>query len=97
MNPFQNEQRQRATTALQTFLTTPLSTLLTPVTDGGRTTVLNLFHNVAETVPAYQKFLAEHDIIPNHIQTFAEFQTLPLITKENYLKHYSLPELCRQG
>lgn len=93
-----NSEQQTVLTALQTFLTTPLHQLLdrTHVTDI-ETTIINLFHNVAETVPAYQFFLKEHGIEPETIQNFTTFQTLPLTTKANYLQQHSLAQLCRQG
>jgi phenylacetate-CoA ligase len=93
-----NEQPQRAITAFQDFLTTPLEERLqryqrlTPETH-----VLHLFESVASKVPAYRDFLLARDIDPTSIKTFADFQNLPLINKENYLQHYSLPQLCRYG
>ncbi|WP_238412649.1 phenylacetate--CoA ligase family protein [Saccharothrix deserti] len=59
--------------------------------------VLELFHRVAATVPAYRKFLAEHDIRPDDIRTVDAFRGLPLTDKENYHRRYPLPELCRDG
>jgi phenylacetate-CoA ligase len=59
--------------------------------------VLELFHDVAANVPAYQAFLAENGINPKNIQTFDDFQTLPPLTKENYLQQHPLPNLCRSG
>ncbi len=82
----------------QTFLSTPLDTVL----DRHRHTdpqvaTLQLFQQVAATVPAYRAFLAQHQIDPAQIQTWEQFQQLPLTTKANYLRAYPLPELCRQG
>lgn len=93
-----NPEQQTVLTALQTFLATPLHQLLdrTDATDI-ETKIVDLFHNVAETVPAYQFFLKEHGIEPATIQNFTTFQTLPLTTKANYLKQHSLAQLCRQG
>jgi len=97
MGQLRDEQRQRAISALNGFLSTRLSDLLQPSPDGGVTSVLQLFQQVVTTVPAYQRFLAQYyQSIPN-IQTLEDFQTLPLITKENYLRQYSLSELCRHG
>ncbi|WP_436497359.1 phenylacetate--CoA ligase family protein [Actinokineospora sp. HUAS TT18] len=59
--------------------------------------VLDLFHQVASTVPAYRKFLAEHGIDPADVVTMDDFRRLPLIDKENYHRRYPLPELCRDG
>src|SRR4051794_33154844 len=92
------EQRQRALTALETFLTTPLATALDPQSaDEPQQAVLALFHEVAATVPAYRDFLAEQGVDPATVQTFADFQQLPQITKKNYLQRHPLPSLCRAG
>jgi phenylacetate-CoA ligase len=85
----------RMQTALQTFLSTPLDALKHSIDD--ETTVLNLFHRVATTVPAYQAFLQHHSIDPTTIQSLADFQQLPLTTKQNYLQQYPLAQLCRDG
>lgn len=90
------EQRHRAFEAFQTFLTTPLETLLKPHTPGD-VAALRLFHSVCSTVPAYPVFLKEQGIEPADIQTIKDFQNLPLITKENYLRCYPLAQLCRGG
>jgi phenylacetate-CoA ligase len=94
----QVEQQQRAIATWQAFLNTPLDTLLAEHAKADpATAVLELFHSTAATVPAYQRFLNEHGITSATIQTYEDFQKLPLITKENYLRCYSLPELCRNG
>lgn len=95
----QKTQQQRAITSLQTFLNTSLDTQLQQSTQGDpRAEVLELFHSVAATVPAYQAFLKQQGIDPASIQTFADFQALPFTTKANYLQpHYSLADLCRHG
>jgi phenylacetate-CoA ligase len=91
-------QPQRVIQALTDFLTTPLDTQLQqhlqiPATDN----VVTLFHQVATTVPAYQAFLQAHNINPESVTTFADFQQLPPITKQNYLQQYPLASLCRDG
>lgn len=85
-------------TAWQTFLTTSLDEQLarSQATDPA-VTVLALFHQTVATVPAYRSFLAAHGIDPTTIQAIADFQTLPLLTKANYLQHYPLAALCRHG
>lgn len=84
--------------ALQAFLTTSLDHALSESTIAqAETNVLNLFHRVARSVPAYQAWLQEQGIDPGGIQTIADFQQLPLLTKQNYLQRYSLAELCRHG
>jgi len=56
-----------------------------------------LFHQVARSVPAYRDFLARNGADPAAVRTLADFQRLPLTTKENYQRRYPLPQLCRDG
>ncbi len=58
---------------------------------------LDLFQAVAASVPAYQAFLAENGVDPAMVRTVADFQQLPLVTKQNYVLRYPLPQLCRDG
>ncbi|MCU0537354.1 MAG: phenylacetate--CoA ligase family protein [Hydrococcus sp. Prado102] len=93
-----NSQKQRLVAALQTFLDTPLDAQLQQAasTDSQRI-ALELFGAIATTVPAYQDFLRKQEIEPEKIQTFSDFQSLPLTTKSNYLQAYPLAALCRHG
>jgi phenylacetate-CoA ligase len=93
----QEIQRQRTIQGFQTFLETPLEVLLESSPAGGLHSSVELFHRIAATVPAYQAFLSEHNISAASIQTPEDFQTLPLLTKDNYLRHYPLTQLCRNG
>ncbi|MBD2665993.1 hypothetical protein B6N60_02015 [Richelia sinica FACHB-800] len=94
----QQPQTQRAITEFHNFLLTPLENKLTQHLDISSTTaVINLFQDVANTVPAYKAFLAQANIQPQTIQTFADFQKLPPINKENYISQYPLTSLCRHG
>ncbi|MEG4571319.1 phenylacetate--CoA ligase family protein [Microcoleus sp. N3A4] len=102
----QPEQRQRAIGAFEEYLRAPLEERLqqqqSRVAEAGAipygiAALHALFQKVAATVPAYQTFLTEHNINPASIQTFEDFQKLPLITKENYLRCHPLPQLCHQG
>ncbi len=91
-------QTTRAIQAFAHFVSTPLETLLQQHRNlPSPTTALNLFYDVAANVPAYQAFLAAQQIDPTAIQTFADFQKLPVINKENYISRYSLAQLCRYG
>jgi phenylacetate-CoA ligase len=91
-------QRQRAKQAFTDFLETPLENLLQQhLNTNSCAAILGLFQDVAASVPAYKAFLAEHGINPASIQTFEDFQKLPLLTKENYLQRHSLAQLCRHG
>jgi phenylacetate-CoA ligase len=55
---------------------------------------MQLFHEVAATVPAYRKFLAERGVDPAAVTEFAQ---LPLLDKNSYHRKYPLPEMCRNG
>ncbi|MFC0434817.1 phenylacetate--CoA ligase family protein [Kutzneria buriramensis] len=55
---------------------------------------MDLFRDVAATVPAYRKFLAERGIDPAEV---TDFGGLPLLDKNSYHRRYPLPELCRDG
>ena len=91
-------KKQRSISAYSDFLNTSIDALLQKhLKIKAESVVLSLFHDVAKNVPAYKDFLTEREIKPDSIQTFEDFQTLPLITKENYLQPYPLSALCRQG
>ncbi|MBB4916736.1 phenylacetate--CoA ligase family protein [Streptosporangium saharense] len=62
-----------------------------------RDRVVELFHRVAASVPAYGAFLRERGIDPSQVQTFDDFVRLPLTSKDTYTRRYPLPELCRDG
>src|SRR5919199_5442973 len=92
------EQRQRAVTALQAFLSTPFEEQLRRhQTTSPESAALALFHDVVAHVPAYRAFLTQQGISYNSIQTFEDFVNLPFITKKNYHSRYPLAELCRNG
>ena len=63
----------------------------------GEKFALAVFHQAATRVPAYQQFLKEHKIERNSIKTIKDFKTLPFTEKNNYLKKFSLVELCLDG
>ncbi len=91
-------QKVRSLSAWQTFLNTSLDVKLQQfLTLNPEAEVVKLFHRVAQSVPAYQTFLRSREIEPQNIQTFTDFQALPLLTKENYIRHYKLSDLCYQG
>ena len=56
-----------------------------------------LFHKAAENVPAYKDFLKQNKINPDKIKTWEDFQKVPIGTKSNYLRKYSLEKLCWNG
>jgi phenylacetate-CoA ligase len=82
--------------AWQNFLDTPLTAVLEQPDDLEKL-ILDHFRAVVTTVPAYQLFLKQQGIDPSTIQTLADWQNLPLTTKDNYLRQYDLAQLCRQG
>ncbi len=92
------QQSQRAIKGFENFLHTPLDTLLQQhLNKNPAGEIIKLFEDVAANVPAYQAFLTQQQINPNNIQNFDDFQKLPTLTKDNYLKCYSLADFCRQG
>ncbi|MCC5624010.1 phenylacetate--CoA ligase family protein [Nostoc sp. CHAB 5715] len=93
----QKSRQQQVIKAFEDFLSTPLETILQRHLNTQTSTTLSLFHDVAANVPAYKAFLAEREINPATIQTLEEFQKLPAIAKENYILHYPLADLCRNG
>jgi phenylacetate-CoA ligase len=58
---------------------------------------VELFRQVAATVPAYRTFLAENRVDPAEVVTIRDFERLPLTTKDNYVRRHPLPDLCRDG
>ncbi|WP_417040371.1 hypothetical protein [Cylindrospermopsis raciborskii] len=93
-----NLKTKKAIEQLEQFVSIPLEeTLRQHEKTTHQEIATNLFKNVASTVPAYQSFLATHNIKRETIQTLADFQKLPVICKENYISVYSLPELCKDG
>lgn len=81
---------------MDAFFSTPLENRLARhLTESPRQAALTLFHSVAAEVPAYRDFLKREEIDPSRIQTSADFQTLPLLTKQNYMTVYPLPQRCR--
>ena len=92
------EKRRRLSEALEAFFTTPLDDALERhFHRDPRDEAVRLFHEVTTRVPAYRTFLVEHDVDPLTIRGFADFERLPVVTKQNYLQRHALPDLCRDG
>jgi phenylacetate-CoA ligase len=91
-----DSQSQSTLQAWQKFLTTPFAAILEQQ-NSSEVLILDRFRAVAATVPAYQIFLQQQGIDPATIVTLADFQNLPLTTKENYLRQHDLAALCRHG
>lgn len=58
---------------------------------------LSLFHSAALRVPAYRDFLRTNKIDPKKIVSFDDFLNVPIINKQNYIRKYSLKDLCWDG
>lgn len=65
--------------------------------DKGEKQALELFHLMAERVPAYKDFLKKNNIDHNKIKTNKDFKQIPPIDKNNYLRAYPLEMLCWDG
>ncbi|MEK7547093.1 MAG: hypothetical protein AAB536_02865 [Patescibacteria group bacterium] len=65
--------------------------------DIGKKKALALFRQAARRVPAYGDFLKKNKISPEKIKNFSDFQLVPPVNKNNYLRQYSLNELCWDG
>ncbi len=63
----------------------------------GEIRALQLFHLMAERVPAYKDFLKKQKIDPDKIKTINDFKQIPLIDKDNYLRTYPLESVCWDG
>jgi phenylacetate-CoA ligase len=84
--------------ALQDFLSTPLAERLNRFRRAGvEAHLLALFREAAEQVPAYRKFLKAQGVDADAVRSLADFQGLPLTTKQNYMRAYPLAERCRGG
>lgn len=59
----------------------------------GQEMTLRLFRYTYETVSAYQQFLKEHDIDGSRIRTFKDFEQLPVMDKQSYLRKYDYIDL----
>jgi phenylacetate-CoA ligase len=93
-----HDQARRVTEALSAFLATPLDDVLErSQREDPRDAALALFHTVAASVPAYPRFLAEQGKDPGEVRTFADFCTVPPVTKANYVTRHPLADLCRRG
>lgn len=63
----------------------------------GEQNALSLFHEMAKRVPAYKDFLQKNEVDPGKIKTIENLQTLPLLTKKNYLEAYPMEQLFWDG
>lgn len=63
----------------------------------GETRALRLFQEMALRVPAYKDFLKSNNIIPSSITSVKDFDKIPPINKDNYLRKYPIEMLCWDG
>src|SRR3989344_9246906 len=59
--------------------------------------LLDLFHTCSKTVKAYKEFLKKSTINPEKIKTYDDFDKVPSISKNNYLRSYPWEKLCVDG
>ncbi len=59
--------------------------------------VLGLFRESAATVPAYRDYLQQRGVVPESIRSLADFGTLPLMTKADYIRAYPLEQRVEGG
>jgi phenylacetate-CoA ligase len=80
------------------FISTPLERKLARAQPlNAEKLLLNLFERTVQDVPAYRAFLSKQQVDPAAVTTYADFARLPLLTKQNYMNAYPLPERCRGG
>ncbi len=99
MTDFDLTQRgQRQVRALLDFFETELDSALTAQRrrDAGEAAV-QLFQDVAQSVPAYRQFLASHAVDPSSVRSARELRAVPATSKANYHRRFTLAELCRGG
>ena len=55
----------------------------------------DLYEDTVKNVPAYKEFLQQNNA-PLSINSMSEFKSLPLMDKSNYLKKFSLHQICKR-
>ncbi|KKR11036.1 MAG: hypothetical protein UT39_C0012G0058 [Candidatus Woesebacteria bacterium GW2011_GWA1_39_21] len=63
----------------------------------GENRALKLFKLMSQRVPAYKDFLKKNNISPDTIKKIEDFKKIPPLDKDNYLRKYSIQELCWDG
>lgn len=63
----------------------------------GEKNALELFHQMAKRVPAYKEFLKEHKFDASSVNTIEDFDKIPSVDKDNYLRKYDRKDLCWDG
>lgn len=62
-----------------------------------RENALRIFSLARKKVPAYKNFLTKNKAISKSIKSTADFKSLPVISKKNYIRKYPLPALSIDG
>jgi phenylacetate-CoA ligase len=96
--PMDGARQSRIRAALDSFFSTSLDAALAEhrAIDPSERAIA-LFHETAREVPAYRAFLDEHGVDPALIRTREDFERLPFLTKDAYLRKHPLPSRCRRG
>lgn len=63
----------------------------------GAARALELFHKMAEGVPAYKDFLKSNNFSPSSVKAIQDFSKIPPVDKDNYLRKYPKEMLCWDG
>lgn len=63
----------------------------------GANRALELFHEMAQHVPAYKDFLKANKFSPAKVKTIDDFTRIPPVDKDNYLRKYPKEMLCWNG
>ncbi|EYF08432.1 phenylacetate--CoA ligase family protein [Chondromyces apiculatus] len=91
-------QRQRFLAAINHHFATSLDETLSRHHDVDPATLaLALFQEVAASVPAYGRFLAERGLDAAAVQSHEAFRVLPVLTKQTYVLANPIADLCRGG
>lgn len=63
----------------------------------GQKRALKLFKDMSERIPAYKDFLTKQGVNSKSVKTLKDFEKVPTIDKDNYLRKYRKDQLCWDG
>jgi len=63
----------------------------------GALRALNLFKTAASDIPAYRKYLKEHEFDPESVRDIGDFISIPPTSKTDYLRKHKRADLCWDG
>ncbi len=55
--------------------------------------ILSWFHKMVKDIPAYGKFLKQHNFNPASVKSAEDLKLVPYINKKNYFQKFTIPEL----